>query len=330
MTVEAPDDTQLLIALREAFAETGAGVPSAVRRRPSEYQTSFPLEQLTVSRERGDDLHLAFKRLEWEALDAGTRLAKPRFLHDSRREPAVYSSVLAAAPSGPPRYFGSVVRDGGARWLFVEWVEGRELYQVGERETWKQVARWLGGLHAALAPDLDRLVEEAHLSRDELSDYTRWIGRAREFAVVAERSVSARRFLDWLHDRYEGVAEALLELPRTVIHGDFYASNVLVADAPGAIRVAPVDWEAAAAGPGLLDLAALGSGSWASADREQFASAYASAPGAPSFSPRKLDLARLHLAVRWLGWAPPQWVPPEGQRHDWLADAVAIAEGLDL
>jgi thiamine kinase-like enzyme len=133
------------------------------------------------------------------------------------------------------------------------------------------------------------------------------------------------------------VAEALLAQPRTVLHGEFYASNVLVASDPGptplgqnsAARVAPVDWELAATGTGLSDLAALVSG-WPEEDRAAIAAAYAAEPGVPAFSRRDLDLARLQVAIQWLGWAPPQWEPPEGQRHDWLGEAVALVEDLGL
>jgi thiamine kinase-like enzyme len=122
-----------------------------------------------------------------------------------------------------------------------------------------------------------------------------------------------------------------------VLHGEFYASNVLVASDfdhtpvcrdPDA-RVAPVDWELAAAGSGLTDLAALVSG-WPEADRTTIAAAYAEVPGVPAFSARDLDLARLQVAIQWLGWAPPEWEPPEGQRHDWLGEAVSLAEELEL
>jgi hypothetical protein len=60
------------------------------------------------------------------------------------------------------------------------------------------------------------------------------------------------------------------------------------------------------------------------------AAAYAGAEGLPPFSPRELDFARLQLTVQWLGWAPSAWMPPEGQRHDWLAAATELAEELEL
>lgn len=132
------------------------------------------------------------------------------------------------------------------------------------------------------------------------------------------------------------MVEALQALPRTVLHGEFYASNVLVASDSGHTpvgrksdaRVAPVDWELAV-GPGLTDLAALVSG-WPEADRGALAAAYAAEPGVPAFTLRDLDFARLQVAIQWLGWAPPEWEPPEGQRHDWLGEAVALAEELEL
>jgi aminoglycoside phosphotransferase (APT) family kinase protein len=125
--------------------------------------------------------------------------------------------------------------------------------------------------------------------------------------------------------------EEQLALPRTVIHGDFNAANVLVQarrDAPP--RVAAVDWELAAAGSGLVDLATLVSGSFTAGERDRLVDAYAGVAGVRAFSRRQLALARLHVALRWLGWAPPGWVAPPGQRHDWLADARVLVEELGL
>jgi aminoglycoside phosphotransferase (APT) family kinase protein len=326
-----PADDRLREALRNVLSATGAGEPFGVARRRSEYRSSFPLEELRVRLEQGGELRLAFKRLVWSELSRDGRLAKPDFLFDSGREPAVYSSVLPAAPAGPPRYFGSVSTDGGAGcWLFVEWVEGRELYEVGERAVWVEVARWLGELHASLAPGLERHVEEGRLLEYDAPYYRRWIQRARQFATSAGRSTDATRFLDWLAKRYDAAVEALLELPRTVIHGDFNASNVIVSGSLDAVRVSPVDWELAAAGPGLMDLATLISGDWTPAERERMTGAYAAVEGLPPFSPRQLEFARLQLAVQWLGWAPPDWMAPEAHRHDWLANAIALAHGLDI
>ncbi|MGH2683850.1 MAG: phosphotransferase, partial [Actinomycetota bacterium] len=112
------------------------------------------------------------------------------------------------------------------------------------------------------------------------------------------------------------------------IHGELYASNVLVDRTDDGLRVCPVDWEVAAAGPGLVDLAALTAG-WNEPDREAIVSAYMeedSTADADAFH-RGLALCRLHLAVQWLGWSP-DWRPPAEHAHDWLSEAAALAEEL--
>jgi Ser/Thr protein kinase RdoA (MazF antagonist) len=327
--MSAPSDAELRAGLEEALASVGLEAAGEVERRPSPYRTSFPIEELRVELRGRGPVRLACKRLGWEELEPGAQLAKPRFLHDPAREPAAYRALLSRAPAGPPEFFGAL-EDGDRHWLFVEWVEGRELFQVGERELWEEAARWLGRFHVALAPELDRCRREARLIEHDAAFYRRWMARAREFAADAEP-------VEWLAARHEQVVEALLAQPRTAIHGEFYASNVLVAadldhPPPGQnfdARVAPVDWELTAAGPGLTDVAALVSG-WPEEDRQALAAAYAAEPGAAPFTERDLDLARLQVAIQWLGWAPPAWEPPEGQRHDWLGEAVALAEGLGL
>lgn len=329
-------DRELRAALERALAEVGLELVGPIERCPSPYRTSFPIEELRVELAGCGPLRLGFKRLDWRDLDRVAQVAKPRFLHEPEREPAVYRSLLLQGPSGPAQFFGAVT-GADRHWLFVEWVEGRELFQVGERELWEGAARWLARFHAALAPDLDRYRKEGRLLKHDATFYRRWIERAERFAK--ERVDGSATTVAWLRERHEQVVEALLVLPRNVIHGEFYASNVLVVSASDSrhsplgqesdARVAPVDWELAAVAPGLTDLAALASG-WPTADREALVAAYAAEPGVPPFSSRDLDFARLQVAIQWLGWAPPRWEPPEVQRHDWLAEAIELAEGLGL
>ncbi|HEY6550186.1 MAG TPA: hypothetical protein VIY71_03185 [Solirubrobacterales bacterium] len=324
-----PSDAELGKNLSRILVAAGRSEPIEIVRQPSAYRTSFPLEELDLELGDGTHLRLAFKQLGWEALGEEAQLAKPRFLHDARREAAVYASVLAPAGLGAPRYYGSISEPEKDRhWLFVEWVEGRELYQVGERRLWEAAARWLANAHVTFRQKLELHVETSHLLDYDERYYWRWMERAREFSRPGQ-STTSDRSLEWLASRYAEVVEPLLALPKTVLHGEFYASNVLVAGEESAPRVAPVDWELAASGPGLVDLAALVSGGWEDEDREAIVDAYRSTPGV-DFSARQLDLARLHLAIQWLGWAPPGWVPPEGQRHDWLGEALALAERLGL
>lgn len=331
LVAAAPSDAELREALEPLLREAGVGALGGIRRRPYEYRTSFPLEQLDLIPEDGASLRLVFKQLDWEALSEEARLAKPRFLHDPLREAAVYGSVLAAAPSGPPRHYGSAIDPPRARhWLFIEWVDGRELFQVGDRDLWEAAAAWLGAMHRQLSEGLDRHRLSGRLLEYDRAYYRRWIERARQFARAPGQPEPRARSVDSLAARYEPAIEELVAMPKTVIHGEFYASNVLVAGDAASPRVCPVDWELAAAAPGLIDLAALVSGDWCDDDREALVNAYGAAVGPHSFTASQLDLARLHLAVQWLGWAEPSWSPPAEQRQDWLAEALVLAESLGL
>jgi hypothetical protein len=328
----APSDRDLREGLESALAATGHPAPERIERRPFEYQTSFPLELLDVRLIDGTELQIVFKQLAWSALEESARAAKPDFLHDPLREPAAYASLLAPADLGTPHFYGHVTDAATERhWLFIELVDGVELYQVGDVALWQEAARWLARMHERFAPELDRHRHDARLLDYDWTFYERWMDRALELSATHDDAERRRRALGWLAVRYDAAIEELLALPPTVIHGELYASNVLI-DANGDTpRVSPVDWELAAAGPGLVDLAALVSGGWPPDDRQAIVSAYAEEIGRdPAAAWRDLDLCRLHLAIQWLGWAPAEWKPPEGHRHDWLLEAIQLAEALDL
>ena len=99
----------------------------------------------------------------------------------------------------------------------------------------------------------------------------------------------------------------------------------------------PVDWEMAAVGPGLVDLAALTAGGWTADERTALALAYhaalAQAGGPPPAREEEfltaLDYCRLHLAVQWSGWSSG-WSPPAEHAQDWLGEALSLAEKLGL
>jgi thiamine kinase-like enzyme len=133
--------------------------------------------------------------------------------------------------------------------------------------------------------------------------------------------------------QYDRVVERLAALPVTFIHGEFCASNVLIETGTDRLRVCPIDWEMSGIGPGLLDLAALVSGRWTEAQRHAMATAYFQAlsdqtvvaPLQPEAFFSALDDCRLHLAIQWLGWSDG-WTPPPDHEHDWLEEALTLAE----
>jgi hypothetical protein len=327
-----PRTADLAIALGDCFGPGRCVID--IERRPYAYRSSFPLEELEVGLEDGSQLGLLFKDLSWCGVAEAVRRAKPEFLHDPRREIEVYRRILGPARLGTATCHGTVIDPPTDRyWLFLERVSGVELYQVGDAATWQQAARWLARLHFRLAPNAALVARSVPLLIYDEAFYHRWLERARDFAVT--RAPEGGRWLDRLAGHYERVVERLTSLPVTVIHGEFYASNILVQPTAAGPRICPVDWEMAALGPDLIDLAALTAGKWSDAQREEMALAYADEASALSGMKARetlfeaLDFCRLHLAVQWLGWSP-DWSPPVEHAHDWLADAQRLAEKLRL
>jgi hypothetical protein len=265
---------------------------SDVRRRPFEYRSSAPIAELDVAGRK-----LLVKDLSQDSLSAAAQTARPDFLHDPTRELFVYRELLVG--TGAPEL---VAYDEERGWLVIEKVDGVELYQVGELERWADVLTWLAGFHERFAATPHR---EPLLRYDE-TFFRIWPERAQlELA------------------RYDEVAERLAQLPTTVVHGELYASNVLVA--PG--RVCPVDWELAGIGPGVLDVAALTIG-WPDEERSALVDAYRSALHDPP-EPEDVDRAALQLAIQWLGWSA-EWTPPPEHARDWRAEIARLAERLGL
>jgi hypothetical protein len=294
---------------------------------------------LDVTLDDATSVQILFKDLSWEALPDGIRRVKPAFLHDPLREIETYRQLLAPARTGTAVCYGAVSDvPRGRWWLFLERVSASPLHEVGEFRLWQQVARWLAAFHARFAPAAGALRDAAPLLVCDADYYRLWLRRAREFAGRADnlRGDAARRVLERLARRHEEVIERLQALPATLIHGELYASNVLVRQQPDGLRVCPVDWEMAAVGPGLLDLAALTAGRWREEQRMDLTLAYHDGLASAGVQPpsmaellNALDCCRLHLAVQWLGWSP-HWSPPAEHAQDWLGEVVALSARLGL
>lgn len=305
-----------------------AGRPVAsVRRSAGAYSSSFSIEDVELLFADGTSAALVLKDLSPGALLDGARRAKPPFLLDPRREIETYRHVLGPYDVGAPAMLGAVVDEaGGPYLLLLEKVPGVPLWQVGEMSAWRAAAEWLAVTHRRLAADAAALAGPARLVRYDADYYARWRDRLVSALDPASGSTGS------LPEAYAVVVRRLLELPATVAHGEFHASNVLVDPSRPGTRVWPVDWEMAALAPGLMDLADLTAGKWTEAERGEMAGAYRAAIGADSTAAGfewDLDCCRLHRAVQWLSWSD-DWTPPREHRQDWYAEAVAVAKRLGV
>jgi len=328
----SPGDGDLWAAL-EGLGPPAGGAPLAlesVDRRASPFASSARLEEVHLVYEDGTHRSVIFKPLGARALLPAARLAKPRFVHDPAREIAVYRLILDRHRLGTPRHLGSIVEPRRGRyWLFLEHVPGMQLRWATDDGSWERTATWLATLHTTLRGERDR--GDVPLLVHDRAFLMRWLTRARRFAATADPSRTKR--LAWIGSGYHRVVDLLVSLPRTVVHGQFYPSNVLVDEASPSGRICALDWEVAGAGPAVTDLAALTAGAPAHR-RQAMVDAYlAATPADRPLSSSRADLelalthARLAQAIQWLGWAAAWSAPPE-QANDWLAEAVDLFERI--
>jgi hypothetical protein len=331
-------DTALLSAALEPELSRHFGRPCRVARlgrRLSWHRTSFTIEELDVDLEDGTTLALIFKDLNWLSMPESVQQVKPHFLYDPLREIETYRLILGPHGIDAPACYGTVVEaEAGRTWLFLERASETELHNMGDLTAWLQVARWLAGMHDTLAEPAREQAwcQAAHLLRYD-GDFLRlWMKRALEYRGRA--SSGDRPRLEWLADRHARAVDCLETLPATFIHGEFYASNILVWEVGAGLRVRPIDWEMAAVGPGLLDVAALAAGAWTEEQKNAIALAYRDALVTQEGWPLPADAfleafrcCRLHVAVQWMGWSA-EWTPPVDFAQDWLGEALRLAEGL--
>lgn len=315
-----------------------------LQRHPYPYGSSHALEAIDVRLDDGSTRSLLIKG---SVPATGNGLVRPGFVVDDQREAEVYERILRPCNVSAPAFFGRLhpvaavsnkpaVASNGS--LVLEHVTGTELYQRGDFETWLETARWLARFHArfTLRRDEPRTACRAAVCARSVGrllvrdgEYHRRFWR--RAVLMADRAgrTDATATLAAVRDRFERALERSFTLPRTFIHGEFYAANILVVDRGGNPEIVPVDWEMASLGPGLLDLAALTSGRWNDDERDAMADAYRGALPEPLQLPSPgfrsaLTDCRLLLAVQWLGWAA-DWTPPPEQRQDWLLELHTVA-----
>lgn len=310
-----------------------------LERTPSAYCSSFAIEVLTAHFDDGSQLELMFKDLSWNGLLERARRIRPPFAYEASREIRVYREILPVARLGTACCFGALIDPGRQRyWLLLEKVQGEPLCNIGDFSLWCAVARWLANMHVQLAEAAVHHQRNGWIPACDESYWNAWIGRAEHLACQNKHSELSRLTAgqrNWLSQCARRAARRLSCLPSTLVHGEFYASNILVRDCGGRTRICPIDWETAAVGPGVIDLAALVGGRWAEPQREELARNYFESLSAQQASCGELEellislrCGRLLLAIKWLAFAA-SWQPPAEHHHDWLAEAMQLAAGVD-
>jgi len=301
------------MALRRALAETlrdargGVRRLATVRRRPFAETSAFRAELLTLELADGERLEIFLKDL------SSSRLAKDDLQGRRRRELEVYRRLLPPSGLGPPRYHGAVWDERRRRfWLLLELVDGRRLGEC-KAPLWEAAAGWLGRLHGEFGGREQLLRRSAALQRHDQEFFLRAAERAERELGRLSRTLARR--LGGLLSGYDEIARWMASTPPTLVHGSYRPQNILVAGPPAEPRICPVDWELAAIGSRLHDLAYLADG-WEPPALDALLDAYESkarecdVPVPPRTELRAgLDRFRFHRSVASLGhcagWRQP-------------------------
>lgn len=272
------------------------GVGGAVRvlaRRPNVYASTFPSEVVRCRLPDG-----SVRRLLCKYTVAGER---EHFARGHRRgvgyESDVYGRVLGPLGVTAPRLFGAAGARGRKAWLALEFVDDAERLEHAGDVGFVPAGRWIGEFHRKSAA-LVRKPAATHLVRYDAAYYAGWARRFRRFT----RATPHARGLAPLCERFDEVIDTLLAAPQVVIHGEYYPKNILLSGG----RIHPVDWETAAVAAGEIDLASLTEG-WPEETAARCVRAYRAARwprGSAAGFGRRLDAARVYLAIRWLGDLP--------------------------
>ena len=291
-----PDLRTLTRRLGQALSAHGARSPEVkiLRRRRNVYASTYPTEVIACRLADGRELELFCKY----GPATGDGRGRPRGV---AYEAAVYTRLLEGSPLPTAELLG-VWEDltSGECWLFLQHLDGsRRMSQADFPEGVVGSARWLGQFHAWW--DARSASEQpSFLRRHDASFYRRW---ARRTAAFAGHWHWRHPWLAELCDRYEdAVPHLFLSRPPSVVHGDYYAENLLIRD----VVVYPVDWELSALAAAEIDLASL-LDHWPPDIADQCEREYARARwpmGPPPDFQFRMTAARLHLHFRWLGHRP--------------------------
>ena len=244
------DDAALVDFLEESVVPQVLGRESPIvgfEREPSPATTSYQSEILSVTLACGECFNLLLKDF------AHSRLPKDALAERRERELGVYRYLIGRAGLGTARYYGALWNERRRRyWLLLEFVEGVELRSC-DVELWPLAAGWLGRMQGYYG-HLGRHDGRYGFLQHHDAEFFRSRGR-RAVDSAARFSADLAARMTKVVDRYEPLIEVMASQPQTLVHGAYRPANILVDMTVDPPRICPVDWELAAIGSPLYDLA---------------------------------------------------------------------------
>jgi aminoglycoside phosphotransferase (APT) family kinase protein len=308
-------------ALRRCLEGAFSGPVAGLSRSRSEVSASYDAYVVTARLAAGGQLKIFLKDFGF------SRLPKEGLNQRRERELRVYRDLLAGAGLGTARYHGSVWDDSAGRfWLLLEFVDGLPLRDCA-LDYWVAAAGWLGRMQGSFARHPGRLGGCDFLLRHDADFFRAKAEQA--LCAVSRASAPLAARLGKLVSRYDRLVAVMVSQPRTLVHGSYRPENILVDYRSRPPRVCPIDWELAAVGAPLYDLAFISDG-FKPAELDRLWGAYREQAGAWGFPvPHReemryvVDAFRLHKVLKSLSESWEKRFPAAT-----VAKLVAMGEGL--
>jgi len=277
----------------------------SIRDKEFTRSTSFAIHRIDVELQSGDILPCVFKDLNPLRQLPDAKQVRRLELGRSRREVWMYRQILPRLSLGTPQLYGYRWEPKqGNLWLFIE-DAGRHRHGHRLDLAWyEQAAAWAGRFHRATAgsPGDERLLrfDRAHYER-----------QGKDLEAVLERTGEDQPIVERALARYGELVQSVDNLPRGMIHGEFFGKNVLIRPDQATDTIAVIDWETAATGPQYVDLVSISAGRWTTSQRmamrrSYFAARYPTAADDADWNRfnQETDMVAILEAVSWLGyWA---------------------------
>jgi hypothetical protein len=189
-----------------------------------------------------------------------TGVVRPGLSHPGVREAGVYRSLALQLPMPTPAL---IAADPAGSWLVLEAVEADEAPGAWGADTLNEALNLLARLHERFWGLADDLVAYPWLARPLTLDFEVHVYAAAqalgemvrdEWPPLIARSPHILGTLGQIISQADRVAAPLRAEPFTLLHGDFWAGNI-VRDEEGDMVV--LDWQLAGLGPGVLDVVAM-------------------------------------------------------------------------
>jgi len=180
-------------------------------------------------------------------------------------EKTIYEQVLPRLPVGQLHYYGCVNgTDDDSCWLFLE-DAGSDARRPSTPADRVLTARWLGVLHSQAEPFSKMIqirdqgatyyLESLRLTRSRLLRNLA-AGLSHEEDVALLQTIL--RWCDALEEQWSEIEGLCLDMPCTVVHGDFVSGNLCIRDRGVGPELVCFDWEHAGLGVPAVDLFTVG------------------------------------------------------------------------